>query len=397
MKKLNKKQKLIILIAIVAIIVIIGIIIGANAIRVNIANGEYNSSNSDSSNGNLLPEYIKKGITLGGVTGTLESLDTSDATATAEDIAYGKTAYVKGEKITGLFVPKNNLKIGDFVEYIPDQSDAYLVQGIHSGHSSDQSITQEDLKWQIFNINDDGTIDLISENSTNQSLSLQGGTAVAYNNGVFLLNDIFNKLYSNNNLEIVGRSIKREDIEKHLSEEGINNIYNYNSGTNSYGKQRTYYTYIYYPKIYELENGSGINTTNVKTNGISFSDNYYTKPTTDSYSRASSSLTGVSTLFRVENNINNYNDNASYNMIQNNEDYWIASRIVSTAEYGINWGLIKYSTVDGIGWSEVLFGSANNGIGNPITNNIRPIVTIPSNIKFYGGDGTEEHPYQLSN
>ena len=95
-------------------------------------------------------------------------------------------------------------------------------------------------------------------------MSLQGGTAVAYNNGVFLLNDICNKLYSNNNLEIVGRSIKREDIEKHLSEEGINNIYNYNSGTNSYGKQRTYYTYIYYPKIYELENGSGINTTNVK-------------------------------------------------------------------------------------------------------------------------------------
>lgn len=101
MKKTNKKNKIIILIAIALIIVIIGILIGTNAIKVNILTGKYNSANNDSSNGNLLPEYIKAGITLGGVTGTLEDLDTSDATATAEDIALGKTAYVNGVKITG--------------------------------------------------------------------------------------------------------------------------------------------------------------------------------------------------------------------------------------------------------------------------------------------------------
>ena len=101
MKRLNKNQKLIILTSIITVIVIIGIVIGANIIKTNIANGEYNSSNSDSNNGNLLPEYIKKGITLGGVTGTLESLDTSDATALPEDILWGETAYVKGKKITG--------------------------------------------------------------------------------------------------------------------------------------------------------------------------------------------------------------------------------------------------------------------------------------------------------
>ena len=72
MKKLNINQRFIILISAITVIVIIGIVVGANVIKTNITNGKYNSSNSGSNNGNLLPEYIKKGITLGGVTGTLE-------------------------------------------------------------------------------------------------------------------------------------------------------------------------------------------------------------------------------------------------------------------------------------------------------------------------------------
>ena len=101
MKKTNKKNKIIILTAIALIIVITGILIGTNAIKVNILTGKFNSANNNQSNGNLLPEYIKAGITLGGVTGTLEDLDTSDATATPEDILWPKTAYVNGLKITG--------------------------------------------------------------------------------------------------------------------------------------------------------------------------------------------------------------------------------------------------------------------------------------------------------
>ena len=50
---------------------------------------------------NLISNYILNGITFGGITGKLEVLNTSDATAAPEDIIWGETAYVDGKKITG--------------------------------------------------------------------------------------------------------------------------------------------------------------------------------------------------------------------------------------------------------------------------------------------------------
>ena len=52
-------------------------------------------------NTNLLPENLKAGVNCLGVNGTLNNVDTSDATAMADDIINPKTAYVQGEKITG--------------------------------------------------------------------------------------------------------------------------------------------------------------------------------------------------------------------------------------------------------------------------------------------------------
>lgn len=50
----------------------------------------------------LKPEYLKDGHICMGVLGTLkEGVDTSDATATANDIAQYKTAYINGEKVEG--------------------------------------------------------------------------------------------------------------------------------------------------------------------------------------------------------------------------------------------------------------------------------------------------------
>jgi len=49
----------------------------------------------------IIPKNLKKNVKALGVTGTLEYLDTSDATAQAKDIKEGQTAYVNDVKVTG--------------------------------------------------------------------------------------------------------------------------------------------------------------------------------------------------------------------------------------------------------------------------------------------------------
>ena len=124
MKKTNKRAKIITVIAIVTVIIIAAILIITNVIKNNNVNNESYLATANA-NSELVANYIKKGITIGGITGTLESLNTSDATATPEDIVLGKTAYVDGKKITGTKITREILKIGDYVEYTPDASSSY--------------------------------------------------------------------------------------------------------------------------------------------------------------------------------------------------------------------------------------------------------------------------------
>lgn len=104
MKNSNKRKKIIGAIAIMLILIILTIIITTNVVKNNGLNSEQYLATANA-NSNLVAQYIKSGITIGGITGTLETLDTSDADATSSDILTGKTAYARGEKITGSFEP----------------------------------------------------------------------------------------------------------------------------------------------------------------------------------------------------------------------------------------------------------------------------------------------------
>ena len=236
----------------------------------------------------------------------------------------------------------DDLQVGDYVAYIPDTTQSsYSLSSTYSGYDSDQIINKESLNWQVLSKNDDGTVDLISSAPTTGSVGLGG--ALGYNNGVYLLNDIAAKLYSNNGLGVTARSLTIEDVEKGMNEAGKEYVQSYNSGIAAWGETKTYTNsgYRYYPNLYKQENGSGIDGEEVKKDGIGQSDSYYSEPTTETYSQASSSLTAKQTYYFISMQNSNYDGITFYFLIHNIGEYWLASRYVdiSTSTTNVYFGL----------------------------------------------------------
>ena len=97
---------------------------------------------------NLVAGNIKKGVSIFGVTGALDSsgIDTSDATATAGDILSGKTAYVKGSKVTG------NIDIKEGQRFTPTKDGTTLPVGYYSGETGKENAIKGDNNLIAANI-----------------------------------------------------------------------------------------------------------------------------------------------------------------------------------------------------------------------------------------------------
>ena len=110
---------------------------------------------------------------------------------------------------------------------------------------------------------------------TQTSGNVELGGALGYNNGVYLLHDICNKLYSKKSAGIEARSVSLEDFEDEDNGGNWKSVRDaYTSGGVQYGKTKTFTdaNYRYYPNLYAQENGSGIDKTTGRTDGIGASE-----------------------------------------------------------------------------------------------------------------------------
>ena len=95
-------------------------------------NGLGTVSIDDDEQDKIIPENIKSGVNILGIDGAYEGLNTADATATANEILNGKTAYVNNQKLIGS-MPNH----GAFNREISVKSDSYTIPaGYHNGLGS---------------------------------------------------------------------------------------------------------------------------------------------------------------------------------------------------------------------------------------------------------------------
>ena len=114
--------------------------------RLSLESGSYfpvGVSNLDiAEEANITSDKIVQGNTIFGVEGTATTgtgIDTSDATATADDIIMSKTAYAQGQKITGTLM-KTDFQLSDLQEQGIDISEAVSGNSFVSCNETDTSI-----------------------------------------------------------------------------------------------------------------------------------------------------------------------------------------------------------------------------------------------------------------
>lgn len=295
------------------------------------------------------------------------------------------------------------LKVGDYVEYVPETTEKeYNLKKEVSGNQEDQLISQDTkMNWRVLNINTDGTVDIIGD-ATEEGISLGG--AIGYNNGVYVLNDICKRLYSNNTLGLNARSIKLEDIENKLNELGIQSREEYiNPYETKYNETNNYKNAIY-PALYEKERGSGITGGEANKDGIGVSESYYNVATNETTKEAGEKGLTITNSYYSLTNSDYYDNENLYNLLfKENNNYWIASRVLYDTKDMCVWGLrtgisgpfTQYD--ENAQFSPLHTADSEGALGTYYSGalSLRPIITIGTNIKLENGDGTINNPWKL--
>lgn len=213
MKKTTRKQKWIITIAIVLIVVILAIVITTNIIssNSNLASEGYFATTANASS-NLIASYIKKGVKVGGITGTLEVLDTSDADATPEDIAAGKTAYVDGKKIFGTYL-EEGIPIPDDFYYVGGTKDTGIIisDSLDDANKGDDKPASEYVGNQFVWVPVENPDALFTTSETGVQLNGVATTTNVYSNLTIRSEDLL--FYTSSNPgDITLKSVREPDV-----------------------------------------------------------------------------------------------------------------------------------------------------------------------------------------
>ena len=330
-----------------------------------------------------------------------EKLDTDDIMKMIK-VYNGKSTNIIDKEPEGNIEPKkisDYVKIGDYIEYTPQsETTTYKIESKYFGYNNDQEFTQDNLKWRVLNINEDGTIDAISDGPTSKNVYFKG--ALGYNNGVYLLNDYCKTLYSNSSIGATARSLNIEDIQNKM-DLSVWDYHNYSE----YGNTRTYETNKNYPYQWTQEktekskiDGNLINGTIGQSEQKELTEKTYSEATTSIevqrtyWNRNNSDM--QSNFQKADTRDNTKANSMYYELLCNNgtSHYWLASRCARTnrsSSAGFGLRNVDYGNVNGYS----MFSSDADVSGHGIR--VRPVVSLPSNIINIDTDYDTEGTWKL--
>ena len=253
--------------------------------------------------------------------------------------------------------------IGDYIEYRYDGG-TYEIDGENSGTNQVQNIEEIENTtslWKVIDVNkQNNQIKIIPTTLNSNTVTLKG--ANGFNNGVKILNDICNTLFSNIKYNTAARNINIEDLEKIIS-----NTKELRSS--SYGTEKKY-TSLMYPNVLNDEKD------------ISIQKNFFNG------TKTSENISIIQTYYTGNME---YKDN--YKTIIPNGEYWISSRAINNTESYAEYYLrtLIVSNTSNIAGTKLFDSKGQTGTN---TFNILPVVTL-SDITFLEGNGTQELPYKF--
>lgn len=263
----------------------------------------------------------------------------------------------------------SNFDVGDYVKMIPTKT-SYSISASDSGYPSSQTINPSELQvWRVIKINDDNTIDAISEYASSNYICFNGITA--YTNYIRTLQTI--------------------------ADQYANDLYTSSARMMGYDNQTLV---ISNPKAY---NG----TINTVPSNTSTSDP--TTGTGQEYSKYSSGDIGdtlylsdyqlVSDIYKDDTSKYGTTGLKTYNVSATTSSrwYWLSSRkYVFTDSNNFSFIGRCINSNGSLNECSLRRYSSSSWSDNAECNSFRPIITLKSNVNYSSGDGTFDNPYVLS-
>ena len=324
------------------------------------------------------------------------------------DIETNEPTYMITEKLDDYipYIPEG-LEIGSEVSYSPEGSYNWDGDYYYSGTSAHNDVALNTsssnyaiTSWKVLDIDRNNEIvKLVPTVPTKGTVMLSG--AQGYNNGVKLLNDACSNLYGYEGQKegITARSINKEDIEYYMTNEALEEAYNYTSSSGTkYGYQVSspYTSSKYYPLIYTEEEKSVIDG-NEKVTGLKMSEQSEFINDTENKGSAKGRIqagtsiqpyqthwykdsTFMQTAFKDFSEVGSSAQGNFYNLIipeGTSTTYWVASRCINTISSYCNFFIcFMYSGKLNAG---DIFDSSGNYI-NSGKYSLFPIVSLSSEL-----------------